>query len=722
MIISLVASMVLSVAIYVMWHVLEVSYRHKAGVLVRAEDDGTTRPRTEDVRSTQQTTPSFICTSPSCEQFSSIFQDALSYDEEPCSDFYQFVCKRWSMRLPHEYTVRTEHQHRIVALMRRVLDALPHSTASSSSEVKAADLYWICMRPEVNVEALREFMRVEGVAFDDDEPGEHPLKRIVHLNVRYGFETVFNVVRGKSAIATECRGANWTFVLEKVDVHTYAPFIEDLTSSVHFIRKAFVIVTGKDIPAEMLRDIISVDALVVDLLRRFSWLPMRKVFQLGKGGFFAGNVTVADMFLYLGESMRIQFDVQDCIVVASIHIIRLLEEILAKFSTTQLNRYVQWSVLKRILPIADPSVMEPIELRHFYCYTMLERLLRYALSRRFLESVVAPEGRATREASTMISVILRSTLSFVDGSSWMSTGQKVSIHLELAKNIRVLGYPHSQDLECLHEYSENVSSGNALLSWAAASSTIRACQLNRTLPSGPTVYPMSTDVTFSSKAHTLSVPAALLMPPFFGSEGLPGINNGALGSAASSALMELLAVYLSGGQQYSETDDSGGGFGSRLECLKKSYQEDMGADLGSLNKMAALGDFVGLLPAYRAFVSTASAQRLKGLEWMTEEQLFFVAFCYQQCENVGDQRSSTATFRCNVPLKHTPQFADAFNCSMESPMVSPERCTFWDEDWARPEEPTVRKSLRSHLDALSRPHYRKPRLRRDYVRNSASTM
>nr|XP_037276321.1 neprilysin-2-like [Rhipicephalus microplus] len=455
----------------------------------------------------------------------------------------------------------------------------------------------------------------------------------------------------------------------------------------------------------MLRDIISVDAFVVNLLHQFSWLPMRNVFQLGKGGFFAGNVTVADMFLYLGESLRIQFDVQDCIVVASIHIIRLLEEVLAKFSTTQLNRYVQWSGLKRILPIAYPSIMAPVELRHFYCYTMLERLLRYALSRRFLESVVVPEGRATREASTMISVILRSALSFVDDNSWMSMGQKVGIHLELAKNIRVLGYPDLQDLDCLHEYSENVSSANALLSWAAAASTIRACQLSRTSSSGLTLYPMSTDVTFSSQAHTLSVPAVLLMPPFFGSEGLPGINNGALGSAASSALMGLLAVSLSRGQQLSGTDDSGGGFSSRLECLKKSYQEDMGANLGALNEMAALADFVGLLPAYRAFVSTASAQRLKGLEWMTEEQLFFVAFCYQQCENVGDQRSSTAPFRCNVPLKHTPQFSDAFNCSTGSPMVSPERCTFWDEDWSRSAALIQTKSLSSHLGAPRPSHY-----------------
>ncbi|XP_050039663.2 membrane metallo-endopeptidase-like 1 [Dermacentor andersoni] len=699
MIVSLVASMVLSIAIYAMWHVLEVSYRHKAGALLKAENDSATKPAKVSGRPTQATAPSLVCTSPSCEQFSSIFQDALSYDQEPCSDFYQFVCKRWSLRLPHEYTVKAEHRHRIVALMSRVLDELPHSVATSPSEAKAVDLYWTCMQPKRNVEALREFMRIEGVTLDDDdESGEHPLKHIVHLNVHYGFETIFNVGRGRSDAVAQCSGANWTFVFEKVDVHTHAPFIEDLTGSAHFIKRAFELVKGKEIPAAVLRDIIRVDAFLVSLLHRFTWLPVRRAFQLGKGGFFAANVTVADMFLYLGETLDIQFDVEDCIVVASIHIIQLVEEILSKFSTTQLNRYVQWSVLRRIVPIAEPTLLEPMELRHYYCYTTLERLLRYALSRRFLDSVGAAGGAATREASAMINIILRSTLSLVDASSWMSVSQKISIRLALTKKARVTDYHLSQELDCLQDYSENITSANALLAWATAASTIRSCQLNRTSPSH--ALPMSTEVTFSSEGHTLSVPEALLMPPFFGSDGLPGINYGALGLAASSALMGLLELHLSGDRQYSGDSDGEGGFGSRLECLKKAYQEDMRVDRGTLNKMAALRDFVGLLPAYRAFVSSASAQRLKGLGWMSEEQLFFVAFCYQQCENVGDERTSkalpVAAYRCNVPLRHTPQFADAFNCSLGSPMVSPERCTFWDEALDQATTRAARRSDASH--------------------------
>ncbi|XP_077520184.1 uncharacterized protein LOC144130015 [Amblyomma americanum] len=371
MILSLIAGMVLSIAIYAMWHVLEVSYRHKAGALVKAdEESAATAAMQERFHSTTPHTPSLLCTSPSCEQFSSIFQDALSYDVEPCSDFYKFVCKRWSLQRPHEFTVKAEHRHRIVALMRSVLEAVPRSGTSLFSETKAAALYRICMNPVRDLEALKEFIRVEDVAFSD-EPGEHPLKLLIYLNIRYGLETLFHIRRGP----TSARKGNWTFVFEKIDLHLYAPFLGVVTSSVHFIKKAFTLVTGKNASEDVVSDIISVDEFVMSVFKRLPWLPLSKTFQLGEGGRFAANVTVADVFLYLGHALRIQFEVEDCIVVASVDIIEFLEQILTKYSTKQLNRYVRWSALRHVVLMAEPALLEADELRHFFCYTMLERLL-----------------------------------------------------------------------------------------------------------------------------------------------------------------------------------------------------------------------------------------------------------------------------------------------------------------------------------------------------------
>ncbi|XP_077553223.1 membrane metallo-endopeptidase-like 1 [Haemaphysalis longicornis] len=624
MILSLVAGAVLSIVMYGLWHVLEVSYRNKAGALVQAEEERTTRVSADGGGWTNSFAPSNFCDSTSCQQFSSMFQSSISYDDYPCSDFYNFVCKRWILARPQELSVKSEHRKRIIGLMRNVLSVLPHALASNASEAKVLALYKACLTPRWDVEALREILRMEGVTFDED-PGEHPLRQNV-------------------------------FVFEKIDFNSYAPYIEKLFSSIEYVRKELAIATGKNVS---------------------EWLPRKKEFVLRHGGPFAGKVSVADVFLYLGKALAVQFEEDDCIIVASDDVIKLLDEIFAKFSTLQLNRYVSWTFLRRAAPMADASLVQPESLRHYYCFPLLERLMHYSLTRRYLDTVVPPKGRATREAAAMSKAIMRSLLFFVDTTSWLTAGQKLRIRRQLGDNVQLIGYPAYNEPDSLRNFTEPVSADNALQAWALAASTVRSCQLGEPNMQEPLVHPISTQLAFSSDEHSLSVPAALLMTPFFGSHGLPGINYGAHGSAVSSAFVGLLQLYFRKEEVHDEAT-------KRLECIKDAYRKPMAASTEDrLDTWAALRDFMGLFPAYRAFVSGASGQQLQGLDWLNEEQLFFVAFCYQLCDKSGPQvnlleATSTAKFRCNVPLRHMPQFADAFNCSKGSPMAPTSVCRFWE--------------------------------------------
>ncbi|KAH9374428.1 hypothetical protein HPB48_015731 [Haemaphysalis longicornis] len=333
MILSLIAGAVLSIVMYGLWHVLEVSYRNKAGALVQAEEERTTRVLADGGGLTNSFAPSNFCDSTSCQQFSSMFQSSISYDDYPCSDFYNFVCKRWILARPQELSVKSEHRKRIIGLMRNVLSVLPHALASNASEAKALALYKACLTPRWDVEALREILRMEGVTFGED-PGEHPLRQVVHFNVRYGVDTLFHVRRGHPG---SCRGKN-VFVFEKIDFHSYAPYIEKLSSSIEYVRKALAIATGKNISEAIVEDIVNVDSFVTTSIRGLQWLPRRKAFVLRHGGPFAGKVSVADVFLYLGKALAVQFEEDDCLIVASDDVIKLLDEIFTKFSTLQLNR------------------------------------------------------------------------------------------------------------------------------------------------------------------------------------------------------------------------------------------------------------------------------------------------------------------------------------------------------------------------------------------------
>lgn len=62
---------------------------------------------------------------------------------------------------------------------------------------------------------------------------------------------------------------------------------------------------------------------------------------------------------------------------------------------------------------------------------------------------------------------------------------------------------------------------------------------------------------------------------------------------------------------------------------------------------------------------------LRDLPGYSSDQLFFLFWCYLQC---GHQLGKDI---CNRPLRHSPHFAKTFNCSSNSPMSSPWRCSIF---------------------------------------------
>ncbi|KAH7947752.1 hypothetical protein HPB52_015607 [Rhipicephalus sanguineus] len=103
---------------------------------------------------------------------------------------------------------------------------------------------------------------------------------------------------------------------------------------------------------------------------------------------------------------------------------------------------------------------------------------------------------------------------------------------------------------------------------------------------------------------------------------------------------------------------------------------------GSRRQSALFPLVNGLAVAYAAYRSEAALTylsqhgvdefRLRGLEELTEDQLFFLTYCLSTCalKSNGDT--------CNVPLRHSLRFAAAFRCSSKSKMNPTNKCLFFD--------------------------------------------
>lgn len=95
-----------------------------------------------------------------------------------------------------------------------------------------------------------------------------------------------------------------------------------------------------------------------------------------------------------------------------------------------------------------------------------------------------------------------------------------------------------------------------------------------------------------------------------------------------------------------------------------------------------LADFLGVVTAYKAFMSLPESERnvlIPGVNF-TSEQQYFVSGCLAWCGKEPAQRDpryAARKFRCNVPLMNMPEFSSAFKCPLRSRMNPDNKCSFW---------------------------------------------
>ncbi|CAN8003192.1 unnamed protein product, partial [Ixodes hexagonus] len=623
-----------------------------------------------------------VCTSASCQQFSSIFQLTLLNETQPCDDFYEYVCDGWKSRHPNEYSVKTGHRQRIVGLMETILLQRQQIAENRALDDKALFLYKSCMTAKPNQEYLRILMREDNVTFDGDVDGEHPLEKMIRINVHYGVTVLFNIKRSTTAT---CAGKR-ILVFHRVDPSLYTTALERLTKSVDFLKNAFKSVLRRRLPLGMFRDVDAVDKFLLSKRSEGITMTSTRSFKLADGGSFFNNVTLNSTFMYLRKYVHQDFEPDDCIGVDSAEVLSTLSAVFRGFSSKTLHKYLDWWVLRRAAPMADPGLLGEVSQRHLYCFDNLERVLRQPTSAKYLLTLVAPGDGTMRQATNLISAVVDASQFLIRTSEWMDAAEQQAVRRRLDSIRRVMGYPRSHLDNDLSSLPQNVSSMGTLEIWEHELSVARAKQLGEVNADDGRLHPLGTEVMVHADENSLGVPAALLVPPFFGQGGTESVNFGILGTSVAAALLGLAFL---GERNATKVEQGSSGFIQQFNktkgCLKNAYNVASENILAEADVDSTFLEWAALTPALMAFLSMSEGKSLRGLEFLSDEQLFFVAYCYSLCENAHaaslGQRPSLAAFRCNVPLSMAPQFADAFGCSAKSPMRrNGSDCYFWPID------------------------------------------
>ncbi len=138
------------------------------------------------------------------------------------------------------------------------------------------------------------------------------------------------------------------------------------------------------------------------------------------------------------------------------------------------------------------------------------------------------------------------------------------------------------------------------------------------------------------------------------------------------------------------TKEDSAEFEKRAKCVSDQYSQYTVVDDIKINGKLTLGEDVadlgGTILAYMAWKDATRDQNLQSADGLTPDQRFFVGMAQWACgdERVESKRVHAITdphspeeYRINGVVSNMPEFATAFSCKLNQPMVREKACRVW---------------------------------------------
>ncbi len=330
------------------------------------------------------------------------------------------------------------------------------------------------------------------------------------------------------------------------------------------------------------------------------------------------------------------------------------------------------------------------------CAEMTDGLLGEALGQKYVEKYFPPEAKARmQELVKNLRLAMGET---IQGLAWMTPETKQKAMEKLATFNPKVGYPDKwKDYSSVKirrdAFAENVVAGlefNVRDNWNTIGKPVDRGRWGMTPPTSDAYYnPLLNEIVF---------PAGILQPPAFDLAASDTVNYGAIGVVIGH---EISHGFDDEGAQYDAqgrlknwwTDADLNAFKERQACVVKQFDgyfvEPGLHHNGKLVLGESIGDLAGARIAYRALqISRRGKEPLPTIDGFTPEQQFFIAWGQFRGDAVRPEMARTMVqgdphpigkYRVIGPVSNLPEFAQAFECKPDAPMVRKEgeRCEVW---------------------------------------------
>jgi endothelin-converting enzyme/putative endopeptidase len=393
--------------------------------------------------------------------------------------------------------------------------------------------------------------------------------------------------------------------------------------------------------------------------------------------------------------------------VATPDFFKAMNDLIDANTVDDLRAYLRWHVLHAAAPMLPKAFAEADfdffsrtlagqqapEPRWRRCVNDTDRHLGEAVGKAFVDETFSPTAKA--DTLKMVEDIKSAMRLDIDSLLWMSGDTKKAAMAKLGKVEDRIGYP-----DVWKDYgSLRVSRDEALGNVQRSLAFERARNLKKIGEAVDrtdwSMTPPTVNAYYSPDRNNINFPAGILQPPFYRSGRDAAVNYGAAGAVIGHELTHGFD------DQGRKSDPEGNlrdwwtaadaeAFETRAACVADQYSSYTVAGDTHVNGRLTLGentaDNGGLRLALSAYLNGPGARARDKIDGFTPEQRVFLGWAQVWCENARPEAErlkaqtnphSSNKFRVNGPTSNMPEFAKAFQCRANAPMVRPSPCRVW---------------------------------------------
>ncbi|GAU91875.1 hypothetical protein RvY_04050 [Ramazzottius varieornatus] len=673
-----------------------------------------------------------ICISSSCVEVAATLLQSMDMEQNPCQDFYSYVCGKWEKNNPipddkSSYDTFTKMRDNLDFILRGLLEK-PVGPEDSSAVRKAKKLYESCVNEEIierrGAEPLLKFLQ---------ELGGWPVIDSTWNASHFSFEETVATLRNMHNdilislwIGPDGKNSSWN-VLQIDQADFGMPTREYYLDSNQLYRLAYL---GLMTSIAELLGVPRARAMndMEEILQFETRLANMSIPQEFRRNFTAiyEKMTISEMeklvpqikwMRYFESVLNRSVRTDETLVVYAKDYFIKLGDLLTKTPKRTVANYLIWRMVQNRAANLDErfrsrrrifsnlllgNTKEPPRWR--ICVQYVNDNLGMAVGSMFVKEHFKEDSKEI--AQLMIREISISFIDLVGQVDWMDDNTKSKAKDKMGGMIDNIGYPDQiLDLAKLDDeykgveldaekYFENVVTCLKFLTQREREDLWKP--VNRSTWS---TTPAVVNAFYSRTKNQIMFPAGILQPPFYNRHYPMTMNFGGIGVVVGH---EISHGFDDKGRQFNkhgnleqwwplETERH---FEHKARCLVDQYNKYQLTELNlTVNGLQTQGeniaDNAGIKLAYRAmqrWLQSHKVPRLPGLHHLSPEQLFFVNFAQVWC---GSSRPEAMQFRLRTGV-HPPgrfrvigavsnmqEFSDAFSCPANSPMNAPQKCQVW---------------------------------------------